>query len=79
MVKCQPFYFPREFTTITVVAVYILQELHDGQQTAHLDGFFIIACDFNRANLKFVAPKFYQHVNFATREDNTLDLFYTTL
>lgn len=63
MVKCQPFYLPKEFTDIIiiiVVAVYIppnananmaLWELHDisKQQTAHPDGFFIIA---NHANLK---------------------------
>ncbi|KAL0174662.1 hypothetical protein M9458_030630, partial [Cirrhinus mrigala] len=42
------------------------------------DGFFIIAGDFNHANLKSVLPKFYQHVNFATRGNNTPDLVYTT-
>ncbi len=40
--------------------------------------FFIIAGDFNHANLKTVLPKFYQHVNFATRGNNTLDFVYTT-
>ncbi len=43
------------------------------------DGFFIIAGDFNHANLKTVLPKFYQHVNFATRGNNTLDFVYTTV
>ncbi len=42
------------------------------------DGFFIIAGDFNHANLKTVLPKFHQHVNFATRGNNTLDFVYTT-
>ncbi len=37
------------------------------QQTDNPDGFFIIAGDFNHANLKTVLSKFYQHVNFATR------------
>ncbi len=49
------------------------------QQTNNPDGFFIIAGDFNHANLKTVLPKFYQHVNFATRGNNTLDLVYTTV
>lgn len=49
------------------------------QQTAHPDGFFIVAGDFNHANLKTVVPKFYQHVNFATRGDSMLDLVYTNI
>ncbi len=89
-VKCRPFYLPREFTAIFIVAVYIppcanakdmLRELYSAiseQQTNNPDGFFIIAGDFNHANLKTVLPKFYQHVNFATRGKNTLDFVYTT-
>ncbi len=90
-VKCRPFYMPREFTAIVIVAVYIpqcanakdaLRELYSAiseQQTNNPDGFFIIAGDFNHANLKTVLPKFYQHVNFATRGNNTLDFVYTTV
>ncbi len=89
-VKCRPFYLPREFTAIVIVAVYIppcanakdaLRELYSAiseQQTNNPDGFFIIAGDFNHANLKTVLPKFNQHVNFATRGNNTLDFVYTT-
>ncbi len=91
VVKCRPFYLPREFTAIVIVAVYIppcanakdaLRELYSAiseQQTNNPDGFFIIAGDFNHANLKIVLPKFYQHVNFATRGNNTLDFVYTTV
>ncbi len=90
-VKCRPFYLPWEFTAIVIVAVYIppcanakdaLRELYSAiseQQTNNPDGFFIIAGDFNHANLKTVLPKFYQHVNFATRGNNTLDFVYTTV
>ncbi len=59
-----------------------LRELYSAiseQQTNNPDGFFIIAGDFNHANLKTVLPKFYQHVNFATRRNNTLDIVYTTV
>ncbi len=49
------------------------------QKTNNPGGFFIIASDFNHANLKTVLPKFYQHVNFATRGNNTLDFVYTTV
>ncbi|KAK3569956.1 hypothetical protein QTP86_007786, partial [Hemibagrus guttatus] len=48
-------------------------------QNAHLDGLFIIAGDFNHVNLKSVLPKFHQHVDFATRGTNTLDLIYTNI
>ncbi len=88
VVKCRPFYLPREFTAIVIVAVYIppcanakdaLRELYSAiseQQTNNPDGFFIIAFHHN---LKSVLPKFYQHVNFATRGNNTLDFVYTTV
>ncbi len=88
---CRPFYLPREITAIVIVVVYIppyanvkdaLRELYSAiseQQTNNPDGFFIIAGDFNHANLKTVLPKFYQHVNFATRGNNTLDFVYTTV
>ncbi len=49
------------------------------QQTNNPDCFFIIAGDFNHANLKTVLPKFYQQVNFPTRGNNTLDFVYTTV
>ncbi len=84
VVKCRPFYLAREFTANVIVIVYIppcanakdkLRELYSAiseQQTNNPDGFFIIAGDFNNTNLKTVLPKFYQHVNFATRGNNTL-------
>ncbi len=87
VVKCRPFYLPREFTVIVIVTVYIppyantkdvLHELYSAiseQQTNNPDGFFIIAGYFNHANLKTVLPKFYQHVNFATRETTHWTLF----
>ncbi len=59
-----------------------LRELYSAiseQQTNNPDVFFIIASNFNHANLKTVLPKFYQHVNFSTRGNNTLDFVYTTV
>ena len=84
IIKCRPFYLPREFTAVLLVAVYIpptssysdrnaaLCELYQAiseQQTAHPDGFTIVAGDFNHADLKSVLPKLHQHVN--------LDLVFT--
>ncbi len=82
IIKCRPFYLPREYTAILLVAVYIppssnnnnrseaLNDLYQhisGQQTAHPDAFLILAGDFNHADLKSVFPKIQQHVDFPTR------------
>ncbi len=69
---CCPFYLPREFPSIIVTAVYIppqadtglaLCKLHDvlsGYINKHPDTAFIIAGDFNKANLRQVMPNFHQ-------------------
>lgn len=68
-----------------IVAVYIppggnikeaLSELYktiSNLQTAHPDRFFIVARDFNHANLKSLLLKFQQHIDFATHGTHTLD------
>ncbi|MGL5101055.1 MAG: endonuclease/exonuclease/phosphatase family protein, partial [Plesiomonas sp.] len=85
MVKCRPFYLPREFTSTIIKAAYIppdadanlaMKELHvaiSKQQTAHPEAAFIVAGDFNHSNLKTVLPKFHQHVSCHTRGNKTLD------
>ena len=90
-VKCRPFYMPRELTAVIITAVYVppsanvkmaMAELYNNiseQQLVHPDALFITAGDFNQASLKSVLPKFYQHVNIATRGMNTLDLVYTNV
>ncbi len=93
IIKCRPFYLPREFTAILLVAVYIppssnnnnrseaLNDLYQHiseQQTAHPDAFLILAGDFNHADLRSVFPKIHQHIDFPTRGKNTLDFVYTT-
>ncbi|KAL0175804.1 hypothetical protein M9458_028134 [Cirrhinus mrigala] len=93
VIKCRPFYLPREYTAILLCAVYIppssngnnrseaLNELYQHiseQQTAHPDAFLIVAGDFNHADLKSVFPKIQQHIDFPTRGNNTLDFVYTT-
>ena len=82
IIKCRPFYLPREFTAILLVAVYIpptpnssdrnaaLCELYQAiseQQTAHPDGFTILAGDFNHADLKTFLPQLHQHVGFPNK------------
>lgn len=93
-VRCRPFYIPKEFTVVIIVAVYIppsastnakasgtLSELYkiiSDLRTAHPDSFFIVAGDLNNATLKSVLPKFHQNIDIATRGDNTLDMFTKT-
>ncbi len=85
------FYLPREFSSIVITSVYIppqadtslaLFKLHDelsGYNKKHPDAAFIIAGDFNKANLKKVLPNFHQHISCPTRGLNTLDHCYTPL
>ena len=91
MVKCRPFYLPREFTSTIITAAYIppdadakfaMKELHAAiskQQTVHPEAAFIVAGDFNHSNLKSVLPKFHQHVSCHTRGNKTLDHVYTNM
>ncbi len=87
---CRPFWLPREFTAIIITAVYIppqantdqaLRELYRNiseQETAHPDAAFIITGDFNKANFRTIAPKYFQHVTINTRGDRILDHCYTS-
>ncbi|KAI4876751.1 hypothetical protein NFI96_007079, partial [Prochilodus magdalenae] len=59
VVRCRPFYLPREFTTVLIVSVYIPPGA--------------------TAKAALFLPKFHQHVNFATRGANALDLVYTNI
>ncbi len=89
MLLCRPFWLPREFTAIIIMAVYIppqantdqaLRELYGNiseQETAHLDAAFIIMGDFNKANFRTIAPKYFQHITINTRGDCVLDHCYT--
>ena len=91
MVKCRPYYLPRELTSIILTAVYIppdanaklaMKELYAAiskYQTKHPEAAFIVAGDFNHANLKTVLPRFHQHVSCHTRGDKTLDHVYSNL
>ena len=78
-VGCCPLYLPWEFTVVTITAVYVptdaytttasgyLLTIISKQQLDHPDRVFVIAGDFDKANLKTVLPKFHQHVHCPTR------------
>lgn len=91
VVKCRPFYLPRELSAVFTTAVYVspdangkqsIEELYNTVsqlQTAYPDGFYITADDFSGANLESVLPSFHQHITCATRGKDTLDHFYTNI
>ncbi len=86
MLLCRPFWLPREFTAIIITAVYIPpqantdQELYGNiseQETAYPDAAFVITGDFNKANFRTIAPKYFQHITINTRGDRVLDHCYS--
>ncbi|KAI4905306.1 hypothetical protein NFI96_022731, partial [Prochilodus magdalenae] len=91
LLRCRPFYLPREFTCVFLAAVYIhpranytaaLSKLYDvisALETAHPDAVFIVAGDFNQCNLRTVLTKYHQHVDIPTRGKNTLDNVYSDI
>ena len=91
IVRCQPFYSPREFSSILLVVAYIHPEANaenamnqlashiSNVENKHPDGLTIALGDFNHTSLKSTLPKFHQHVSCPTRKDKTLDHCYTTI
>ncbi len=85
---CRPFYLPREFSSIVITAIYIppqtdtslaLSKLHDvlsGYINKHPDAAFIIAGDYNKANLKKVVPNFH-HIYPVQPEDRIHSIIAT--
>ena len=82
--KLGPFFLPRDFSSVILTTVYIppqadksralevLYKTINGLENVHPEAVFIVAGDFNRANLK-VLSKYYQHIKFPTLGEQTLD------
>ncbi|XP_061621024.1 uncharacterized protein LOC133473356 [Phyllopteryx taeniolatus] len=89
--NCKPFYSPCEFASFILAGVYItpqantnaalltLAEQVNGIEKKHPDSPLIILGDFNKAKLNHELPKYKQHIDCPTRENNTLDHCYTTV
>lgn len=89
IVKCRPFYLPREFTSSLIMTIYIPPQAHTDTalstlhrdvellQTSDPDAALVILGDFNKANLKKGMPDFYQHITFITQGERTQDHCYT--
>ncbi len=88
MLLCRPFWLPWEFTAIIITAVYTpqantdqaIKELYGNiseQETAHPEAAFVVTGDFNKANFRTIAPKYFQHITINTSGDRVLDHCYS--
>ncbi len=69
MLLCRPFGLPREF-----------MELYGNiseQETVHPDAAFVVTGDFNKANFRTIAPKYFQHITINSPGDHVLDHCYS--
>ncbi len=85
---CQPFWLPREFTAVVITAVFIppqadtdaaLKELYGHlckQESVHPDAVFIITEVLNKADLRRIAPKYFQHISWNTLRTDSRPLLH---
>ncbi len=50
---------------------------YNEQETAYPEAAFVITGDFNKANFRTIAPKYFQHITINTRGDRVLDHCYS--
>ncbi|XP_029942579.1 uncharacterized protein LOC115384424 isoform X4 [Salarias fasciatus] len=89
-ISMHPYCLPEEFSEVIVVVVYIppsadassaceaLRSTVSRLKRKDPEALLLIAGDFNKA-ADFTLPTFKQYVNFLTRGDKTLDLFYANI
>jgi hypothetical protein len=85
IIKCRPYYLPREFSLVIVTAVYIHLKPIQRQPSRNFIGLygnwkpcipkaaFIVAGYCNKANLRTRLPILYQYIDYSTRAGKTLD------
>lgn len=90
-VSLRPYYLPREFTNVIVMATYInprataetaCDVIHSNVaklQAQYPDAFIAISGDFNHVTLDSALPCFYQYVNCNTRQNRIIDLLYANI
>jgi len=90
-IVCRPFYFPREFSSVILTAMYILPQANTDAAVIQLsdivmqaehcqpDSLVIVTGDFNKANPKKELPQFIQQVTCATSDGRILNHCYTTI
>lgn len=90
-VSMRPYYLPREFSHVIVIAVYVPPSAHaetamdvlhsvtSRLQTQHPQVLFLISGDFNHVSPSSVLPTYTQYVTCPTRDNKTLDLFFANI
>ncbi|XP_030581547.1 uncharacterized protein LOC115777725 [Archocentrus centrarchus] len=90
-VGLRPYYLPREFSHVIIVAVYVPPSANPTSacdvihstlaclQTQHPTALIAISGDFNHVTMEKTLSNFTQYVNCPTREERTLDLLYANV
>ncbi len=52
---------------------------YNEQETVHPDAAFVVTGDFNKANFRTIAPKYFQHITINTCGDRALDYCYSPI
>ncbi|KAI3375596.1 hypothetical protein L3Q82_003905 [Scortum barcoo] len=84
MIRCRPYYLPREFTSIVMTAAYVHTCRHQQghgravwsyRQDRDLTAGGCVYCSrgLYSANLRKVLPRYHQHISCPTLGENTLD------
>lgn len=91
MLKCQPFYLPREFTCVFSIAVHILPDANYTNATQRIyeavskqmarqpDCVCSGAADFNKEDFRTFLPKLYHHVHISARGKSLWTVFVLKL
>ena len=73
IISCRPLWLPREISRVTVTAVYIPPQANTDLELGKLyeavnrqEAASIVVGDFNKANFREVAPKYFQHISCST-------------
>ena len=88
VVRCRPFYLPREISCVNFVLVYLpegydllsVNKLYDvvsHLETNKPDSTIIVLDDFNGVTLKLTG--FHQYVDCTAHKDNKIDLLYCNI
>ena len=91
IIKCRPYYLPREFTSVVLIGVYIPSQANAAVAIGGLtnqvtaienalpDSHVLVQGDFNHTSLKEELPRYKQRVKRVTREGQALDRCHSTI
>ncbi len=68
---------PQANTDQALKELYGIITVWGEQETAHPDAAFVVTGDFNKANYRTIAPKYFQHITINTTHDRVLNHCYS--